>query len=73
MPIKQAVNNQSSTKICVRAHHRLNSDSQFTMQLVGTTTRWGPQMPLNAARNASNEIVWIVLPRPISLHINEYK
>ena len=36
------------------------------MVLVGTTMRWGPQMPLFAARYASSEMVCSVLPRPIS-------
>lgn len=34
--------------------------------VVGTMTKWGPQMPCSIARWASSAIVWMVLPRPIS-------
>ena len=47
-------------------HHFLNSTSQFNITDVGTTMRCGPHMPWLHARYASNEMVWMVFPKPIS-------
>lgn len=47
-------------------HQRLNSISQLIIIVVGTMIRWGPQIPLSQANEANKEIVWMVLPRPIS-------
>lgn len=47
-------------------HHLLNSISQFMMIVVGTTIRWGPQIPLSQANADIRAMVWIVLPSPIS-------
>lgn len=38
-------------------HHLLNSISQLIIIVVGTIIRWGPQIPLSQAKDASSEIV----------------
>lgn len=47
-------------------HHLLNSISQFIIIVVGTTIKCGPQIPRSQANEASKDIVYIVLPKPIS-------
>ena len=37
-------------------NHLLNSISQFTNKEVGTTTKWGPHIPLDIANLASKAI-----------------
>ena len=43
-------------------HHFFSSYSQLSMTDVGTTIKWGPQLPSSQARWASSAIVWIVFP-----------
>jgi hypothetical protein len=53
-------------RIFKAGHHFLNSISQLMIIVVGTTIKCGPHTPLSQANEASMDIVYIVLPRPIS-------
>lgn len=44
----------------------MNSISQLMIIVVGTTIKWGPHIPLSQANEANIDIVYIVLPNPIS-------
>ena len=50
----------------IMGHQRLNSFIQLPSVDLGTTTMCGPVMPRYSLRYPRSEIVWSVLPRPIS-------
>ena len=52
--------------ILIYGHHLLNSWIQFPTTDLGMMIRWCPLIFLFSLRKAMREIVWMVLPKPIS-------
>lgn len=47
-------------------HHFFNSRIQLPTTLLGTMIKWGPLLPRLSRKYANRDIVWRVLPNPIS-------